>query len=170
MDVLKLASAEGRAPDPAALLAAIPYCRHLGLSVETAGSALVLLMPFAPHLIGNPARAAWGRHRLVSGNSRHRADDLGIGRRTVAQAHRHHDRLFALRTRRRHQSAGTHRQAGPAGCQRACGALAGRSGKARRIPARAFPAVLTPQLSAPSAPARLNRPAPESTTHKPPIR
>jgi len=58
MDVLKLASAEGRAPDPAALLAAIPYCRHLGLSVETAGSALVLLMPFAPHLIGNPVLPA----------------------------------------------------------------------------------------------------------------
>jgi uncharacterized protein (TIGR00369 family) len=54
MDVLKHASAEGRAPDPALLLAAIPYCRHLGLSVEHDGGNLVLVMPFAPHLIGNP--------------------------------------------------------------------------------------------------------------------
>ena len=58
MDVLKRASAEGRAPDPAALLAATPYCRHLGLSVESAGEGLVLLMPFAPHLIGNPVLPA----------------------------------------------------------------------------------------------------------------
>ena len=58
MDVLKRASAEGRNPDPNALLAAIPYCRHLGLSVETAGETLVLVMPFAEHLIGNPVLPA----------------------------------------------------------------------------------------------------------------
>ncbi len=54
MDVLKHAAAEGHAPDPAQLLAAIPFCRHLGLTVEQVGETLVLLMPFAPRLIGNP--------------------------------------------------------------------------------------------------------------------
>jgi uncharacterized protein (TIGR00369 family) len=58
MDVLKYALAEGRTPDPAALLDAIPYCRHLGLKVETVGPELVLLMPFAPILIGNPVLPA----------------------------------------------------------------------------------------------------------------
>lgn len=58
MDLLKHASAEGRAPDPASVLAAIPFCRHLGLSVEQGGDGLVLVMPFAPHLIGNPVLPA----------------------------------------------------------------------------------------------------------------
>jgi len=58
MDVLKHASLEGQPPDPAALLAAIPYCRHLGLRVRQSGKALVLVMPFSPHLIGNPVLPA----------------------------------------------------------------------------------------------------------------
>lgn len=58
MDLLKHASAEGRAPDPAALLAAIPYCRYLGITAEAIGQDLVLVMPFAPHLIGNPVLPA----------------------------------------------------------------------------------------------------------------
>jgi uncharacterized protein (TIGR00369 family) len=59
MDILKHASAEGRPADPAALLAAIPFCRHLGLTVERAGDGtLVLVMPFSPHLIGNPVLPA----------------------------------------------------------------------------------------------------------------
>lgn len=53
MDILKRAAAAGQAPDPAALLAAIPYCRHLGLVAEVAGAELVLRMPYSPHLIGN---------------------------------------------------------------------------------------------------------------------
>jgi uncharacterized protein (TIGR00369 family) len=56
MDILKHAASE-RA-DPAALVAAIPYCRHLGLSVEQSGKSLVLVMPFAPHLVGNPVLPA----------------------------------------------------------------------------------------------------------------
>lgn len=58
MDLLKHASAEGSPADPAALLAAIPFCRHLGISVERSGNEFVLLMPFAPHLIGNPVLPA----------------------------------------------------------------------------------------------------------------
>lgn len=40
--------------DPAALIAAIPYCRHLGITAAVTDGALVLKMPFASHLIGNP--------------------------------------------------------------------------------------------------------------------
>jgi uncharacterized protein (TIGR00369 family) len=58
MDLLRHALEEGRAADPAALLAAIPYCRHLGLTVERQDQDLVLVMPFSPHLIGNPVLPA----------------------------------------------------------------------------------------------------------------
>ena len=40
--------------DAGALLAAIPYCRHLGISGARDGKHLTLTMPFAPHLVGNP--------------------------------------------------------------------------------------------------------------------
>ena len=46
--------AERETRDAAALLAAIPYCRHLGITGAHQGKQLVLTMPFAPHLIGNP--------------------------------------------------------------------------------------------------------------------
>lgn len=54
MDFLKTASAGGNRADPGKLLAAIPFCRHLGLGAEISDDGLVLVMPFAPHLIGNP--------------------------------------------------------------------------------------------------------------------
>jgi uncharacterized protein (TIGR00369 family) len=41
------------ARDPAALLDAIPYCRHLGVRAEVRDGALTLVMPFTPHLVGN---------------------------------------------------------------------------------------------------------------------
>jgi uncharacterized protein (TIGR00369 family) len=41
------------ARDPASLLAGIPYCRHLGLRAEIRDGALILVMPFAEHLVGN---------------------------------------------------------------------------------------------------------------------
>ena len=44
--------------DPAALLAAIPYCRHLGVTARMEGDALILVMPFAEHLVGNPVLPA----------------------------------------------------------------------------------------------------------------
>jgi uncharacterized protein (TIGR00369 family) len=40
--------------DAGALLAAIPYCRHLGITGVRQGSWLTLTMPFAAHLVGNP--------------------------------------------------------------------------------------------------------------------
>ena len=58
MELLKTALGEGRAVDPDELLAAIPFCRHLGLRAERVGSDTVLVMPFAPHLIGNPVLPA----------------------------------------------------------------------------------------------------------------
>jgi len=58
MELLRLAAYEKRAPDPAALLAAIPFCRHMGISADVADGELTLLMPFAPILIGNPVLPA----------------------------------------------------------------------------------------------------------------
>jgi uncharacterized protein (TIGR00369 family) len=40
--------------DPAALMLAIPYCRYLGITAAVTDGALVLTMPFAAHLVGNP--------------------------------------------------------------------------------------------------------------------
>ena len=53
MDLIARALAEGKAPDPAALIAAIPYCRLLGVSAEVRDGALILVMPFAERLVGN---------------------------------------------------------------------------------------------------------------------
>jgi uncharacterized protein (TIGR00369 family) len=53
MELLARAAAEGHAPDPAKLLGAIPYCRHLGITASVEYGAVLLVMPFAPHLVGN---------------------------------------------------------------------------------------------------------------------
>jgi uncharacterized protein (TIGR00369 family) len=53
MDLLSRAAAENAAPDPQALLAAIPYARHLGVRADVANGVLTLTMPFSPHLVGN---------------------------------------------------------------------------------------------------------------------
>jgi uncharacterized protein (TIGR00369 family) len=58
MDILARAFAEGRAADPAELIAAIPYCRYLGVSAELKDGVLILVMPFAERLIGNPVLPA----------------------------------------------------------------------------------------------------------------
>lgn len=39
--------------DPEILLAAIPYCAHLGIRAHKQGGGLVLIMPFAQKLVGN---------------------------------------------------------------------------------------------------------------------
>jgi uncharacterized protein (TIGR00369 family) len=39
--------------DPDALLATIPYCAHLGIRAVRRGDGLILVMPFAPRLVGN---------------------------------------------------------------------------------------------------------------------
>jgi uncharacterized protein (TIGR00369 family) len=38
----------------AAVLARIPYAGHLGVRAELAGDELTAVLPFSPHLIGNP--------------------------------------------------------------------------------------------------------------------
>ncbi|HUO93954.1 MAG TPA: PaaI family thioesterase, partial [Rhizomicrobium sp.] len=58
MELLKHAAYEKRAPDPAALLAAIPFCRHMGISATVVQGALTLVMPYQPLLIGNPVLPA----------------------------------------------------------------------------------------------------------------
>ena len=41
-----------------ALLARIPYARYLGVRAELAGDEMTAILPFAPHLVGNPALPA----------------------------------------------------------------------------------------------------------------
>lgn len=53
MELLSRALAEGATPDLATLIAAIPYCRHLGVGAELRNGAPILVMPFAEHLVGN---------------------------------------------------------------------------------------------------------------------
>jgi uncharacterized protein (TIGR00369 family) len=44
----------GEAIDPDALIQRIPYCRHLGVIARVVDGQLILELPYAPHLIGNP--------------------------------------------------------------------------------------------------------------------
>ena len=54
MELLARAFAEGRDPDPDELMAAIPYCRYLGIRAVVKDGAVSLVMPFAERLVGNP--------------------------------------------------------------------------------------------------------------------
>jgi uncharacterized protein (TIGR00369 family) len=54
MELLARAIAEGRDPNPDELMAAIPYCRYLGIRAVVKDGAVSLVMPFAQHLVGNP--------------------------------------------------------------------------------------------------------------------
>ena len=47
-----------RTGDPAKLIEAIPYCRHLGITASVMDGSLLLIMPFLQHLIGNPVLPA----------------------------------------------------------------------------------------------------------------
>ena len=44
----------GQGRDIEALLARIPYARFMGLGVELQGDEIITVLPFAPHLVGNP--------------------------------------------------------------------------------------------------------------------
>lgn len=48
----------GGSDDPNTLMQAIPYCRYLGIRAEVHEGNLLLVMPFAPHLVGNPLAPA----------------------------------------------------------------------------------------------------------------
>ncbi len=54
MEFLARAAASGTRPDPAELIAAIPYCRHLNITARLDGESIVLAMAFGEHLVGNP--------------------------------------------------------------------------------------------------------------------
>ncbi len=46
-------NAETRSERLAALLAAVPYARFLGMTAELAGDEMTAILPFSPHLVGN---------------------------------------------------------------------------------------------------------------------
>ena len=54
MDLIAQARAAGETPDLDALIQAIPYCRHLGVIARLDGHGVLLELPFAPDLVGNP--------------------------------------------------------------------------------------------------------------------
>jgi uncharacterized protein (TIGR00369 family) len=54
MELLAKAAREGVAPDVNALVEAVPYCALLGVAARLEDGRLILEMPFAHRLIGNP--------------------------------------------------------------------------------------------------------------------
>jgi uncharacterized protein (TIGR00369 family) len=58
MEVLLRAAREGRKPEIADLIAAVPYCVHLGIIGREENGGIVLEMPFSEILIGNPVLPA----------------------------------------------------------------------------------------------------------------
>lgn len=54
MEILARARAAGHPVDLGALVAAIPYCSHLGISARIEKERLTLHLPFTQCLIGNP--------------------------------------------------------------------------------------------------------------------
>ncbi|MFZ1991565.1 MAG: PaaI family thioesterase [Alphaproteobacteria bacterium] len=67
---------DGEATNIEALLAGIPYARHLGMEVERQGRELTFIMRFATHLIGNPRLPAL--HGGVIGSFLETAAILGL--------------------------------------------------------------------------------------------
>ena len=67
---------QGEATDIAALLAGIPYARHLGMAVERQGRELTFVLRFSEHLIGNPRLPAL--HGGVIGSFLETAAILGL--------------------------------------------------------------------------------------------
>ena len=51
-------SADGRGQDMAAVVAAIPYARFLGVEVQQQGDEVITVLPFADQLVGNPVLPA----------------------------------------------------------------------------------------------------------------
>jgi uncharacterized protein (TIGR00369 family) len=54
LELLARAIRAGKKPDLGKLLAAVPYCAHLGIKGRVEDDRVVLEMQFAQHLIGNP--------------------------------------------------------------------------------------------------------------------
>ncbi|MBI1362075.1 MAG: PaaI family thioesterase [Alphaproteobacteria bacterium] len=53
MDILAKGSRSGGRPDLDELIAAIPYCRFLGIAIDRKGSEITTILPYSDHLIGN---------------------------------------------------------------------------------------------------------------------
>ncbi|MGI9169097.1 MAG: PaaI family thioesterase, partial [Caulobacteraceae bacterium] len=51
-------SLDSRSERLAALLAAVPYARFLGMTVQLAGDEMTAILSFSPHLVGNVALPA----------------------------------------------------------------------------------------------------------------
>jgi uncharacterized protein (TIGR00369 family) len=58
MEFIAKALEAGEAPDMDALVRAIPYCRHLGVIARIDQGRLLLELPYAAELIGNPVLPA----------------------------------------------------------------------------------------------------------------
>ncbi|MEI9995365.1 MAG: PaaI family thioesterase [Rhizomicrobium sp.] len=58
MELLERAAQAGTAPDIGALVAAVPYCAFLGVTARLVDGRIVLEMPFAQKLVGNPVLPA----------------------------------------------------------------------------------------------------------------
>jgi uncharacterized protein (TIGR00369 family) len=54
VEFLARAAREGRKPDLALFLSAVPYCVHLGIRAAMKDDQIILQMPFSERLIGNP--------------------------------------------------------------------------------------------------------------------
>lgn len=54
MELLARAVEAGKKPDVDALLNAVPYCAHLGIRGRIEEDGVILELPFAQHLVGNP--------------------------------------------------------------------------------------------------------------------
>jgi uncharacterized protein (TIGR00369 family) len=54
MEILARAAQCFDKPDIDELLAAVPYCTHLGVTGRPDGASVILSLPFGQHLIGNP--------------------------------------------------------------------------------------------------------------------
>ena len=52
-EILRSAAAAGAKPDLAELIAAIPYARHLGITVDRKGTEITTVLKFQPLLVGN---------------------------------------------------------------------------------------------------------------------
>lgn len=54
MEILRQANTQGTKPDLKALVAAIPYCRFLGVEIDLKGAEITTVLKFQQKLIGNP--------------------------------------------------------------------------------------------------------------------
>ncbi len=57
-EILKAAAEAKSKPDLQVLVDAIPYAAYLGIRIERKGSEITAVLPFAPHIIGNPVLPA----------------------------------------------------------------------------------------------------------------